>query len=815
MEEKKHNKTANNVFLGADALYAYPATDISFYQNRVFNAFLSGVKKGKKLNFYSDLASLILAQTECSEGVTINLITEDATNEFNEPSSYNSTTNTITINEKAIDSSISKAFAIQVFAREIFRKKQFEVNKNAKLFSESENYYAVPEVKLVPKILGAKYKGAYSLNASAQQAHEYEAYYMASFFDLLRTFASENAEPSTKDFIDEQEIYSKSINRVQLQKCKSAQTEFTSQTLPNFYDYTTETLNELNKYLLDSKVLGNLRAKAINDDIYKKLKKAGANTFNKPRVAIEAMTEILSTCPNREHIERFIDSVTYRSINAQTDKAILALASNRVPITQSDYTRLMLSYSGYGVDIDTYADKHKALQLVDEKVSAKNLVANWGVAGAKKYLQKIQNRLSLYDNKSNDPLIGRIDTLISSYSKKPFLTLEGGTPMFSCKDILTSVCSRETERAVKQETNSDRSEIFNKKFVTYSKTMANIVDNFDTLSADNPDLIKALKKFEKNPSIKQFPDKQQPTEIGQYYPSSVSKKIAEHIEEVRATQQTKEVQNNNTTPNPVITYETLLPKSKNEVTLGNALAKQFSPLTTTVKQGVRGVIKNAKRNIKNLLQGISANINIAQPQSANIKQTTQITKACGVLYTKQNAPKIKSITKQKATSAKVSGVAQRALQKQKHLQSETSVLTTQNTHYNKGTPYSNPVSPIANTTTETQLPYKSVLSEQEIKLEMFKRNYFENRIQYVSSSIQENTSATQYTNFTSEMEYTNSSNSLDTATNETEFTNNSVISESEMGMELFKRDFFESRIQYVSTSVQESSNITLEPELTQ
>ncbi len=475
---------------------------------------------GNSEQYYKDVISFALAQLGVKKGVSYDTFNAPA----NDPikGKFLGGANKIIADEVFLEK-VPLAHSSIMLSHEAFHKHQYEINKHAKILSSRERSYTTSHDKKLLSLLGLTNNSMfYHITNSEKQAYVYDGIFISSLLTKAQELATFMRDPEKQAQIAESQKQIRDITSAEQNTTATYENMFISQHMPTFYNAANKTFNNLVSYFLDSQVNSKQELERSYSPLLKRLSTIIDDKNPTPEIAIYAMTKILGVLPKKENVETFIDAVT-TSRNDVSEMALMGIVHNRVPITQGDFTRLALSSNLTGKEMPKMFEP-KNLDGVEETAWVKNLVLTVGATEARNVIAQFKASGEM-PNTDFDV----VEKYASTFSDKPLLSVDG-TPFYNCKDLLQYVSARESQKYARFGNNI----IYYQTCGMLSKNLANVINHFNNPSADNEEFISALEGFVANPKAIQFSEKEERTEIGTTFTSTVSEKLAEFIGEVRA-----------------------------------------------------------------------------------------------------------------------------------------------------------------------------------------------------------------------------------------------------------------------------------------
>lgn len=474
-----------------------------------FNSVLDGSFAKNPDAFYYNLMSVILAERGLGS-VSVMPLPDHLKVSFR--GQYLSGINSVLLDKDMCANPQQLASMVEVVAHELHHKSQRDGNFYNKMFSSRAGRYISAPINNISKVLG------YGNNPKLENVYyhmsrpEHEAFvngyaFAERYFGQLSNIAHTQNSPMA-EVVDKQFEVLKTEKDIRLGVTANLIKDLSREKLPNIYNRSNNAFNkyfDIVKSLNSGKVLTLEQKQAFDEVVTYGLY---PSSFSPIAHNEKALVMALALCPIRENVEKLVDLVRDSS-SKDTYQIINLISDYNIPITQSDFSKIMLKNDCYKVAFGQRPEfpfSEQFLARVDDKVVIENMLATQGKPATMSYL----NFLHKLDAEDKINGVGQMqfnlqlfDEYAREYSNNP-IAIINGQPVFGCSQLLDNVFNsyiKENPPASSEE----RDNIYNQM----SDNIVNIMGHFPNFSPSNSQVLGAVNKFISNPLEKQFEDKKE------------------------------------------------------------------------------------------------------------------------------------------------------------------------------------------------------------------------------------------------------------------------------------------------------------------
>lgn len=472
--------------------------------NKVFNVDFAK----NPIEFYQDILSLALTYTGLGE-TNFSLLPEELASGFR--GQYSQILNTVLLNKNIIKDSARLGESVAVISHEVRHKYQYDSNYLHKMFSSSNNQFITGSLSSISKLLGYEKESVEQALYPCSKV-EYDAFingfgfakdFMQSVVDVAKQY-----NLPLQDYVQTQlEIVDK-MHNYNLAVTSKGIKDIITQRIPTLYQRANENFNnylEIAKACQNNQPLTNEQQSTLNKLTTFNL--AGKN--EQPFIHnLVGMTKLLSFCPVRENVKAFVDYLRDSNDDgAVYQQGMQLLKIYNIPITQSDFTKLMLKcdfYQNVKGNPGRFIVGSDFLVGIDETVLIQNLLVTQGkplVQDMIGFFHRLENDGRINGLGQNHLNFDVLDRYIENYSNNPLIVFNGQS-IYGCSELLDSVFALYIQNNPPKSA-EEKNEIYN----AMSDNLSNIIGHFPNFSPDNKQLNYSLQKFTANPFEKQFEDK--------------------------------------------------------------------------------------------------------------------------------------------------------------------------------------------------------------------------------------------------------------------------------------------------------------------
>lgn len=489
----------------------------------------------KMLNVHTNTLSLVLSKLGVKSGVNFDYFKPKDTEGFDILfGNYSEKLNKLSFNEK-FSSAKNLAIGLATLAHEVMHKSQYQKDVDAKYFTKNMHDRFVGDEPIYSRLSGFSggSRAFYEVNKVESEALKYGFSFAERLLKKVHSSQRFSFFNRDKHYLNEQREYISLMKDSRLKNNDLRENIFIN-AMPSIYERSMKTFDSclsLANNLLRDKPLSKEQVEfaSLLDKTYE--------DSERPLdiKAIGSMAVILSRCPIRENVEKYIDfSLSHQLPNLATNN-LWFLIEQAVPLTKGDITRFVIcGNSGKQLTLGPRNDEIKdvsptwlnpnIVQRIDENEIVKSYLVSFGKESTLRYFNDLQKQIS-QDNINANIDFSRIYSVVESYSESSLVV--NGKSFNGCSSLLNAsidklLCEGKIQP---NQVNEIRADI--------SKNLVNIVSHFGFPQPDDKSYLKSLEKFYDNPFQQQFANSEKVSEFSHVHIPELSEKLAEFISAVR------------------------------------------------------------------------------------------------------------------------------------------------------------------------------------------------------------------------------------------------------------------------------------------